>query len=44
MLHDKKIRDGRMTFVLARAIGEAVVARDVGVDHVRAVLDDAIAR
>jgi|APTNR8051073442_1049403.scaffolds.fasta_scaffold06351_4 3-dehydroquinate synthase len=44
MQHDKKIRDGRMTFVLASAIGEAVVARDVDVDHVRAVLDDAIAR
>ena len=29
MAQDKKVRDGRLAFVLARDIGEAFVARDV---------------
>jgi len=29
MRHDKKVSDGRLTFILAREIGEAFVARDV---------------
>jgi 3-dehydroquinate synthase len=29
MTQDKKVRDGRLTFVLARGIGEAFVSRDV---------------
>jgi 3-dehydroquinate synthase len=29
MRHDKKVRDGRLTFILAREIGDAFVVRDV---------------
>ncbi|HLJ21254.1 MAG TPA: 3-dehydroquinate synthase, partial [Stellaceae bacterium] len=29
MRHDKKVSDGRLTFILAREIGDAFVARDV---------------
>ena len=29
MRHDKKVRNGRLTFILAREIGDAFVARDV---------------
>jgi shikimate kinase/3-dehydroquinate synthase len=41
MQHDKKMRDGRLAFVLARAIGDAFTSRDVPVDAVLAVLRDA---
>ena len=34
MAHDKKVRDGRIVFVLARGIGRAFVARDVPLDAV----------
>jgi 3-dehydroquinate synthase len=44
MRQDKKVRQGRMTFILARGIGEAFVCRDADLDVVRAVLDDALAR
>jgi len=40
MASDKKVRDGRVTFVLARGIGRAFVADDVPVDKVRAVLGE----
>ena len=43
MAKDKKVRDGRLTFVLTRGIGRAFVARDVPVDPVRAVLAEALA-
>jgi 3-dehydroquinate synthase len=43
MGQDKKVRDGRIAFVLARGIGEAFVARDVDVDEVRALLAEALA-
>ena len=36
MGQDKKVRDGRITFILARGIGRAFVTSDVPVD---AVLD-----
>jgi len=36
MGHDKKMKDGAVTFVLARRIGEAFLARDVST----AALDD----
>ena len=39
MRTDKKVRDGRLTFILARGIGRAFVCRDVKDDDVRAVLD-----
>ncbi|MFN3936897.1 MAG: 3-dehydroquinate synthase [Gemmobacter sp.] len=38
MAQDKKVRDGRLRFVLARGIGRAFVADDVPPDAVRAVL------
>ncbi len=44
MAQDKKVRDGRVAFVLARGIGEAFLTRDVGADTVRAFLADMLAR
>jgi 3-dehydroquinate synthase len=41
---DKKVRDGRAAFVLARGIGQAFVCRAVPEAAVKAVLDDAAAR
>lgn len=38
MAQDKKVRHGRLTFILARAIGDAFIARDVPADTVRAFL------
>ncbi|HEY0524187.1 MAG TPA: 3-dehydroquinate synthase [Stellaceae bacterium] len=38
MRKDKKVVDGTLTFVLARGIGEAFVARDVDADDVQAFL------
>ena len=42
MAQDKKVRDGRIAFVLARDIGDAFVARDVGLAPVRTLLADAL--
>lgn len=39
MAQDKKVEAGKLTFILARAIGEAFVARDVDAEAVRRVLD-----
>ncbi len=44
MAQDKKVRDGRLRFVLARGIGDAFLAEDVPPDTVRALLKDALAR
>jgi 3-dehydroquinate synthase len=41
MGQDKKVRQGRLTFILARGIGEAFVERDADLDVVRGVLGDA---
>jgi len=41
MQHDKKMRDGRLAFVLARGIGEAFTSRDVPGGAVMAVLREA---
>jgi len=41
MQHDKKMRDGRLAFVLARDIGAAFTSRDVPPDAVLSVLRDA---
>jgi shikimate kinase/3-dehydroquinate synthase len=41
MRRDKKVRDGTMTFVLARGVGEAFTSRDVPEAAVAAVLRDA---
>jgi 3-dehydroquinate synthetase len=35
---DKKVKRGRLTFILARAIGESFIAPDVDADEVRAFL------
>jgi len=43
MGQDKKVRAGRLTFVLARGIGEAFVTSDVNRDDVAAVLNDHLA-
>lgn len=43
MAQDKKVIDGRLRFILARAIGDAFVAEDVDRDVVRGVLSDALA-
>ncbi|HEX7726313.1 MAG TPA: 3-dehydroquinate synthase [Rhizomicrobium sp.] len=38
MAHDKKVKDGKLTFILVRGLGHAFIARDVPLDAVRAVL------
>ena len=43
MGQDKKVRNGQVTFILARGIGEAFVARDVDMASVRKVLGTALA-
>ncbi len=43
MRQDKKVRDGRLTFVLARAIGDSFVARDVAQSELDAYLASALA-
>ncbi len=41
MGQDKKVRQGRLTFILARGIGEAFVTREVDLEVVRGVLEGA---
>ncbi len=43
MYQDKKVRRGELTFIMARAIGQAFVTRDVDLDIVRGVLRDGLA-
>ena len=43
MRKDKKTRGGRVTFILARGIGQSFVARDVDLTAVEALLVDAMA-
>jgi len=43
MRRDKKVSEGRITFVLTRGIGGAFIARDVALDDVAAMLAEAIA-
>jgi shikimate kinase/3-dehydroquinate synthase len=38
MAQDKKVRHGKLTFILVRDIGEAFIARDVPAEQVRAFL------
>ncbi len=38
MVHDKKAKDGNLTFILARGLGRAFISTDVPLDVVRAVL------
>ena len=42
MSRDKKVRNGRMTFVLARGIGQSFISRDIDAPDVRQFLSDAI--
>ena len=42
MGQDKKVRDGEITFILARGIGEAFSTPDVDLDVVRSVLSDGL--
>ena len=43
MGQDKKVMDGKLVFILARAIGDAFIARDVDTSTVKSVLADALA-
>ncbi len=43
MGQDKKVRDGKLTFILAREIGQAFVARDIDPAKIRAFLENEIA-
>jgi 3-dehydroquinate synthase len=43
MAQDKKVKDGALTFILARGIGESFVARGVEAGEVRAFLADELA-
>ena len=43
MAHDKKVQDGRITFVLQRGIGQAFLAREVEPAIVRELLTHAVA-
>ena len=43
MGRDKKTQDGKLTFILARAIGNSFVANDVDHDAVKGVLEGFIA-
>jgi len=43
MAHDKKVAEGRITFVLARGIGQSFIARDVEPEAAAAVFGEAIA-
>jgi 3-dehydroquinate synthase len=43
MGQDKKVRDGRLTFILVRDIGQAFVSRDITENRVRAFLEREIA-
>lgn len=38
MMHDKKVADGKLTFVLVRGLGRAFTTRDVSLNDVKAVL------
>ena len=42
MQSDKKIEDGKITFILAHAIGETFVARDIDMADARLIIDNAI--
>lgn len=43
MGRDKKVKDGRITFVLTRGIGRAFLSREVEMDQVAAMLNAAVA-
>lgn len=43
MFKDKKVEAGRITFILARGLGDAFITADVGESDLRATLDEALA-
>ena len=43
MAQDKKVSDGKLTFILARGIGQAFITRDVSRDVLHKLLTDALA-
>lgn len=43
MAQDKKVRQGRLTFILARAIGDAFVTRDADPEVIRKLLSEELA-
>jgi 3-dehydroquinate synthetase len=43
MAQDKKVKKGRLTFILARGIGESFIAPDVDSGDVRSFLDEYLA-
>lgn len=43
MSHDKKVRDGKIAFILARAIGDAFISTDVELSSAIGVIEDAVA-
>jgi len=43
MATDKKVKDGRLTFILSRGIGKAYVTQDVRVEDLTACIEEAIA-
>jgi 3-dehydroquinate synthetase len=43
MLLDKKVKDGRAVFILARGIGQSFIHETVAMEEVRAALEQAIA-
>ncbi|MEM7056515.1 MAG: 3-dehydroquinate synthase [Pseudomonadota bacterium] len=43
MGQDKKVRQGRLTFIMARGIGQAFVTQEADMDVVRSVLEQALA-
>jgi 3-dehydroquinate synthase len=40
MAHDKKVADGKLTFILVKGIGQAVITREVPVEAVKSVLTE----
>jgi 3-dehydroquinate synthetase len=40
MMQDKKVSGGRLTFILARDIGEAFITRDVAIDDLKRLLSE----
>ena len=40
MRHDKKVRDGRIRFILAKGIGQAFVCENANLDVIRLMLED----
>jgi 3-dehydroquinate synthetase len=40
---DKKVSEGRFTFILARAIGQAFITQDVAPESLNALLEESLA-